>query len=275
MNKKTSLKMTLSLSNENYYTNEIDWQYMSVSQYKDFMKCEAAALSKLKGDWEPTSDPVALLVGNYVHSYFDSEEEHERFKEENKEKMFSSRKPYGLLKKFEMAEDMIQTMKNEPFFNFIYQGEKETIVTGELFETEWKAKIDCLNIEQGYFVDIKTSQDIHKTFYSEKYGYRVSFVEEYGYITQMAVYKKLLEQQYKKEFTPYIYAVTKQDPPDVAALKIAPMKLEFELDFVANTIQRVNEVKNGQVKPNRCNKCEYCRKTKELTGFIEVDELIR
>ncbi|RXA82341.1 hypothetical protein EQ868_14860, partial [Enterococcus hirae] len=117
-----------TLSDENYYSNEADWQYMSTSQYKSFLKCEAAALAKLKGDWQPISNPKALLVGNYVHSYFESKEIHEAFKEENKSKMFSSRKPYGLLKDFQIAEQMIDRLKQEEAFMNIYQGEKETIV---------------------------------------------------------------------------------------------------------------------------------------------------
>lgn len=262
------------LSRDNYYSNDIDWQYVSVSQYKEFMKCSAAALAKLKGEWEPSSDPKPLLVGNFVHSYFESPEAHEQFIEENKAKMFSSRKPFGLLKDFQVAERMIEKMEQDQFFQFLYQGEKEHILTDTLFGTEWKARIDCLNIEQGYFVDIKTTADMHKSFYSARYGYRVSFVEEYGYVLQMAVYKQLLEQEFGKEFTPYIYAVSKESPPNIAALRIDPMKLEFELDQLEQNIDHVLAIKNGQEKPVRCERCEYCRHTKQVTGFIEIDELI-
>lgn len=125
---------------------------MSVSQYKNFLKCPAAALAKLKGDWQPLSDPIALLVGNYVHSYFEDLTVHEKFKEENKNRMFSSRKPYGLLKDFKIAEQMIDRLIVEDAFLNLYQGEKEVIVTGELFGVEWKGKIDCLNLEDDYLV---------------------------------------------------------------------------------------------------------------------------
>ncbi|WP_413770540.1 PD-(D/E)XK nuclease-like domain-containing protein, partial [Vibrio vulnificus] len=50
---------------------------MSFSLYKDFKKCEAATLAKHKEDWQPTSSPTALLVGNYIHSYFESPEAHQ------------------------------------------------------------------------------------------------------------------------------------------------------------------------------------------------------
>ncbi|WP_313264456.1 PD-(D/E)XK nuclease-like domain-containing protein, partial [Enterococcus sp.] len=61
---KKITRSKIKLNDDNYYDNEADWQYMSVSQYKNFLKCPAAALAKLKGDWQPSSDPIALLVGN-------------------------------------------------------------------------------------------------------------------------------------------------------------------------------------------------------------------
>ena len=54
----------MDLNKKNYYSNEADWQYMSVSQFKTFQECEAATLAKLKEEWSPESDPTALLVGN-------------------------------------------------------------------------------------------------------------------------------------------------------------------------------------------------------------------
>ena len=113
---------TIILSDENYYSNEADWQYMSVSQYKGFQKCEAAQLAKLKEDWQPKSDPVALLVGNYVHSYFEDLTIHEAFKEAHKDRMFSKTKPYGLLKDFKIVVQMFYRLIVEAFSPNIYQG---------------------------------------------------------------------------------------------------------------------------------------------------------
>lgn len=275
MNKASSLKKEpLNLNQTNYYGSESNWKYLSVSQYKDFMTCEAAALAKLKGDWEPVSDPTALLVGNYVHSYFESPEVHEQFKEENKDKLFSSRKPHGLLKAFQVAEQMIDRIKDEPLFNYLWQGEKETIVTGELYGVQWKGKIDLLNVEKGYFIDLKTAAQLDKRFWSDKYGTYVSFIESYGYILQMAVYERLLEQQYGKPFKGYIYAVTKQTPSDIAAIKPEETKKEFELEELERSIDRVSDIKNGEVRPDMCGKCDFCRQRKTLTGFIQPGDLI-
>ena len=260
--------------NEDYYSNEANWQFMSVSQYKEFYKCEAAALAKLKQDWQPTSDPKALLVGNYVHSYFESEEAHEIFKEDNKDAMYSKRKPFGLLKDFKVAEDMIQRLNEWDLFNFLWQGEHEVPITGELLGVEWKGKIDCLNVEKGYFIDIKTVADIHKRFYSKKYGGWTNFAQEYGYALQMGVYQELLKQQYGKDFTGYICAVSKQNPPEVAAIQFRGNDIDFEMRDLEANLDRVEQVKNGELEPESCGVCEYCRGHYNPETIIYADELI-
>ena len=58
------------LTNENYYSNEANWEYMSVSQYKQFRKCEATAMAELNGKWKQPKS-TALLVGSYVDSWFE------------------------------------------------------------------------------------------------------------------------------------------------------------------------------------------------------------
>lgn len=52
------------LNNENYYSPEANQEYMSVSQYKAFMNCEAAAMASISGKYErPTTR--ALLVTDF------------------------------------------------------------------------------------------------------------------------------------------------------------------------------------------------------------------
>lgn len=269
------VQQRLNLNNDEvYYGSEANWQYMSVSQYKDFVKCEAAALAKLKGDYEPISNPKALLVGNFVHSYFESLDAHESFVEQNKDEMYSKRKPHGLLKEFQVAQAMIKRVEREPFFNFLWKGEKEVVITGELFGTEWKGKIDLLNIEEGYFVDLKTTRSIDTRMWSEDYGHYVSFIEGYGYVIQLAIYEKLLEMKYGKEFEGFIYAVSKENPPNVQAIEVDPHKKRFEYDLVKQRMENILKVKHGEEKPEMCGGCEYCRSHKVLNGFVNSDELI-
>lgn len=69
------------LTAENYYSQEANEEYMSVSQFKDFcgtygkMPCEFTAMEKLKGRWEEPKSK-ALMVGSYVDSYFEGSFKH-------------------------------------------------------------------------------------------------------------------------------------------------------------------------------------------------------
>lgn len=261
----------MNLNKKNYYSNEADWQYMSVSQFKSFQECEAATLAKLHGDWEP-SNKTALLVGNYVHSYFESAEAHAEFIDENRSAI--CKKNGGERAEFAQAIDMIEALEYDDFFNFVYQGEKEVILTGELFGTDWKARIDCLNVDKGYFVDLKTTRDLHMRIWSTKYSSYVSFVEAYGYVLQMGVYKRLLEQRLAKDIEPYIFAVSKESPPNIAGIKIHPSRFDFEYAVVEKELPHILRVKYGEEAPTSCGKCEYCRKHKKLSGFIEIEQLL-
>ncbi|GGD05750.1 PD-(D/E)XK nuclease-like domain-containing protein [Enterococcus wangshanyuanii] len=258
-----------TLNDENYY--EKQWEFMSASQYKSFTVCEAKALAELTGEI-PKENTEAFLVGNYVHSAFEGDEAHEQFKKDHEPEMLT--KQGKLRAAFIVAEEMVQRLKKDTFFNNLYQGEKEVIITGKLHGEHWKGKIDCLNIEQGYFVDIKTTADIHKKIWSENRRVWIPFVEAYGYYEQMAIYKNLLEQKYKKEFTPYIIAVSKQSPCDLEAIEIREELLVVSLNNIKGNLERVSGVKNGEIKPRMCGKCDYCRGHKELSGFVSSEELI-
>lgn len=255
-----------------YYSNEVNWQFLSNSQYQSFLECETSALAELEGEYNKDWDTDPILVGNYVHSYFESPEAHKQFKEDYKDLLH--KRDGDLYKKFEVAEIMIERLKKDELFNLLWQGEKEVPLTGELYGVEWKGKIDLLNIEKGYFIDLKTTANIHRRNWSDDYGTYVSFVEKWGYVTQIALYEQLLEQQYGKPFTGYIYAVTREEIPDVAAIQVDEHKKSFELDLIEQRIERVEQVKTGQIEPKMCGKCDYCKVNKQLKDFIYSDELI-
>lgn len=259
------------LTEENYYSNDLDWEYMSVSQFKKFVECEARAVAELGGTYKE-DNTEAFLVGNFVHSAFESNAAHEDFLSTNQEEMLTKK---GTLRApFVLAEKMIERIKEDEFFSSLYQGEKETIVTGELFGTTWKGKIDCLNFRREYFVDLKTTREINKKMWSERDNNWASFVEEYGYVLQMAVYRELLKQKYGKEFTPYIYAVSKQSPPNIEAINFDKEIFARELEYIEKKLPRILRVKNGEAAPLMCGTCEYCRANKKITGFKNVLDLI-
>ena len=269
--------MTMDLLGKDYYSAASARQYWSISQYKRFRECEARALAELEGEWEDQRDNTALLVGNMVHSYFESPEAHKKFMDENADAMISKAgKTKGQLKAdFLVGQRMIERLEADNQFMDYYVGQKEVAVTGEIEGVEFKGKIDCLNVEKGYFVDIKTTKsDIDSMVWvqDEASGrnIQVRWFEAWGYILQMAAYKKMLKEQYGKEFTPVIYAVTKESTPDTRAIVFQSQeKLDYELSELSMLIKHLDDVKKGKEEAKPCGHCEYC-KTKALSQRVEV-----
>ena len=55
----------MKLTNRNYYSGKSNQEYFSVSQFKDFARCEAMAMAKLKGEYEQPKSS-ALFLGSFV-----------------------------------------------------------------------------------------------------------------------------------------------------------------------------------------------------------------
>ncbi len=265
--------MSKDLLGADYYSVESGRAYWSISQYKRFRECEARAVAELANEWSEDLDSTPRLVGNYVHSYFESLEAHEIFKSENGSTMIAKTGANkGQLKKdFKVAEVMIHALKTDKQFVEYYVGEKEVAVTGLINGINFKGKIDCLNIEGGYFVDIKTTKSqIDDLVWSDEYRGKMRWFEAYGYVLQMATYKELLYQQYGKEFTPIIYAVTKEDVPDTRAIVFqSDEKLKYELTELSAIISRLDAVKKGLAEATPCKHCNYC-KSHGLTDKVEI-----
>lgn len=155
------------LTEETYYE---DVAYMSSSRFKEYMACPLRQQAIDFGFWDRKKPTDALLLGNYVHSYFESEEAHAKFLEDNGSELISNRgATKGQLKSsFKKADTMIQSLKDDKLFNKLYHGSeddvvvKEAILTGELKGIPFKAKVDSLNLSKTYFVDLKTMESIQK-----------------------------------------------------------------------------------------------------------------
>ena len=261
----------MQLDNQNYHSNEANRHFMSVSQFKRFIECEARAVAELKGEFtRPPSS--ALLVGSYLHVAIESEQAFTEFYEKEQDSIMNTRgNKYA---QFIQADEMIETIKSDPFMMFALTGDKEVIMTGEIFGIQWKIKVDNINHQRGFFSDLKSTQELGKRYWSEKYNGWVSFVQAYEYILQMYVYQEIIRQNTGRIYTPYIVAVTKESPPDKAVLHFDPSRFNFERDYIEQLLPSIIEAKQGKKVPHRCNKCEYCRGTKQLKNSFEIEYLL-
>ena len=245
------------LTNENYYTVEANREYMSVSQYKDFKKCEAMAMAVLRGEWEKPKT-TALLVGSYVDAWFEGTLE--QFKAEHKE-IF--KKDGSLKADYIQAEEMIAFMQKDPKFMAYMAGEKQVIMTSEFFGTKWKIKIDSYHPGK-MVVDGKVMRSMERIMGK-------SFVEHWSYDFQMAVYSEVVRRVTGLDLETYLGVVTKQDPPDKEVIHIPKWRREENLAEIKRDMPRILAVKTGKQAPERCGICEYCRATKMIEEPIDFE----
>ena len=259
----------MQLNDDNYYSRDANRKYMSYSQYREFLSCEARAMAKLEG-WEekPT---LARMVGQYVHA--GAEGMLEQFQQRHPE-MY---KRNGDLKSdFVLAEEMLAAVRNDPLMMRALDGEHEVICVTEWEGVLWKAKFDVLNEEKGFITDLKTARSLlYKEWNGRERRYE-HFVEHYGYIGQMALYRELdrIEKGRKEPLDVFMAIVTKESPPNKIVLTFEPTdRLQYELNEIRKNLPHVMAVKNGEVEPARCENCDYCRETSRWTKQVwDYDE---
>ncbi|SFM44357.1 PD-(D/E)XK nuclease-like domain-containing protein [Salibacterium qingdaonense] len=264
-------EQALNLQQTNYHSTDADQQYMSVSQFKNWLDCEARTLAEIKGDYvPPISTP--LIVGTYVHAAFENQETFRSIEEQYSDMIF--KKNGSKYADFETADRMIDTIKQDDFAMFAMDGEKEKIYTADLFGVPWKIKVDSINHDRKSFTDLKTTQDLYKRYWSKKYEGFTSFVEAWDYVLQMAIYREVIAKNTGEAYTPYIVAATKESPSNKAVLHFEPSRFDFELEYTEAQLEHIMNVKNEEVPPRRCEQCSYCRSTKKLTNTMEIGDLI-
>lgn len=253
------------LTAENYFSPESNKEYMSVSQFKSFKKCEAAALAEYNGEYaEPMS--TALLVGSYVDAHFEGTLD-----------IFKAKRPELFTQKGELrseykqAEEIISRIERDNLFMNLMSGEKQVIMTGEIEKIPFKIKIDSYHPGTS-IVDLKVMRDFERVWNPEIH-FRESFVESWGYDIQGAVYQEIVRQNTGLQLPFYIAAATKEKETDIAAMEIKQERLDFCLNVVKRDLGRIILVKKGEAEPKRCEKCDYCKKTKQLTEIVDYTEV--
>lgn len=247
--------------------------YISVSQYKDFFGwlgkggCEARGLARLRGEYheEPST---AMLIGSFVDAFWEGTLD--EFKENHPEMYLKT----GCLKKdFQKAEKICELTYKDNFFRKYMNGEKQVIMTADLFGAKWKIKMDSYH-KGKVIVDLKVVKDLHERFWIKDYGFFINFIQNWGYDFQGAIYQKVVEANTGEKLPFFIAGVDKTNTPDKAITPVPQVFLDDTLTSIESNVERLLDLKKGVVEPIRCEKCDYCKATKQLTDFTFIDRLI-
>lgn len=248
----------MKLTQKNYFSKRANLEFMSVSQFKAFEKCQNAALAEINGKYE-REKTASLLVGSYVDSYFEGTLP--EFKQENPE-IF---KKDGTLKaEYIQAEAIIERIKKDKMFMRYMSGLKQVIMTGTISGVPVKIKVDSLLPDK--IVDLK----IMKDFETAKCG--LPWFEAWGYDIQGAVYQEIVRQNTGKKLPFYLAAATKEKTTDIDIVHINQQHLDLALQHFTAHVETFDAIKKKVVAPERCEHCDYCKSTKVLKEPTESDE---
>ena len=284
----------MKLTSRNYYSKAANEAYFSVSQFKAFQKCEAAAMAELRGEFSPDRGR-ALLLGSYVDEMLTGTKTSQaKFIAENYAELFqksskiltalskietlAERKEFvtGLTEIFHInnkpyadivqANETIARVKEQPKMMHYLNGKHQVIMTGEIEGVPFKIKMDSFNPDE-YITDLKYMASLRSP------NLFTPMVEYWGYDIQAAVYQEIVRQNIGKRL-PFMFDVaTKENPAHLALGEISQYNLDKALDTVKSLVPRYQKIKTGELPAERCEDygCDYCTYTKIITEPIDTD----
>ncbi|WP_227148822.1 PD-(D/E)XK nuclease-like domain-containing protein [Lacrimispora sp. 210928-DFI.3.58] len=233
----------VELTSENYYSQEANEQFFSVSQYKDFMKCESMAMAKIRGEYQQPMTR-ALLVGSFVDAYFEGTLP--QFMERNPE-IFTRKNE--LKSEFRKANEIIARVTADPVFSQFMGGEKQRIMTFELFNAPWKMKMDSY-LKGICIADLKVVANFKS-------------LPLWRYDLQGAVYQAGVEAVTGEQLPFYLAVASKERVVDLDIFQIPQTTLNLAMDEIGFSIGHYIEVKAGLTPPKACGRCDYCKSVKQ------------
>ena len=254
----------MNLTKSNYFSPEANTEYMSVSQFKSFLDCPAAALAEIRGEWErPTS--TALLEGSYIDAYFSGD----LIRFQNKHPEILNKRTGELKAEYRKAAAAIRLVEQDKGFMEYLSGEPQNILTGELAGIAWKAKPDFTFLDK--IVDLKYMRDMQPIW---KQGERKTFIEAWGYHIQGYVYQQLELQRTGLLKPFYLAVITKEEPADHAIIGLPQWLLNSVAGIVEHYAPIFDSYKNGSTEAPRCGACAYCRSTKKIEKATSYERLL-
>lgn len=256
----------MKLTEKNYYSKSANREFFSVSQLKDFLKCPAMAMAKLRGEYVQ-AESRSLLLGSYFDECLTGTEKSlRRFIEENYSELYKKNgEPYADIAQ---ALETVKRVEQQPLMMHYLNGEHQVIMTGNIAGVPVKGKFDSYKPRK-FLVDLKYLKSLRSPNLFE------NVLDYWKYPMQMAVYQELAFQNTGERLPCYIVAATKENPAHITVCEIDQYTLDKELEKVKTNLPYFQKVKDGEIEPERCESydCDFCAESKVLTEPIPYELL--
>lgn len=265
---------------------------MSVSQYKEFNKCEACAMAQIKGIYEKPKTS-ALFLGSFVDEMLTGTKKSQiKFITENFEDLFQKSSRYLKIPEMDRADfvkeefndlfsaenskpyaeivqalETVARVKKQPLMKQHLGGKHQVIMTGEIAGVPFKIKMDAYHPDK--IVDLKYMSSLRSPNMFEP------MVKYWGYDIQGAIYQEIVRQNTGKRLPFFLNIATKEKPAHLAVAEIMQYDLDEALENVKKNVQRYQAIKKGEIEPERCEdyNCDYCTETAIITEPIDSNFL--
>lgn len=254
----------MKLTQRNYFSPQASREYMSVSQFKDFLKCPAMAMAKLSGEYEPERGR-ALILGSYVDECLTGTEKSLRkFIEENYSELF--KKNGEMYADVAQALETVRRVEKQPLMMHYLGGRHQVIMSGEIEGVPFKIKMDSYNPKE-YINDLKYMASLRSP------NLFTPMVEYWGYDLQAACYQEIVYQNTGKRLPFFFTVATKEKPAHLAVGQISQWNIDKAMDIVRANIVHFQKIKTGEAEADRCEDygCDFCTSTKIITEPIDTD----
>jgi hypothetical protein len=237
---------------------------MSVSQFKDFLKCPAMAMAKLSGKYVPERGR-ALTLGSFVDEMLTgTKKSQDKFIWENRSELFKKNgDPYADV---EQAMETVERVQKQPLMMHYLSGKHQVIMTGEIEGVPFKIKMDSYDPKE-YISDLKYMASLRSP------NLFTPMVEYWGYDLQAACYQEIVYQNIGERLPFFFTVATKEKPAHLAVGQISQWNIDKAMDTVRANIVNFQKIKTGEAEADRCEDygCDFCTSTKIITEPIDTD----
>ena len=254
----------MKLITSNYYSSEANREFMSVSQFKDFMKCPAMAMAKLNGAYERDFSKALLLGSYFDESLTGTQKSQQKFLMENEKNIY--KKNGGKYTEFVQADETVALVEAQPLMMHYLSGKHQIIMNGVIEGVPFKIRMDSYKPGE-YIADLKYMKSLRSPNLFEP------MIKYWGYDIQAACYQEIVRQN-TGEKLPFIFVVaTKETPAHLEVGEISQWNMDEAFEKVRKNIKKFQAIKNGEIEAERCEEydCDYCTTTKIIKEPIDTD----
>ena len=70
------------------------------------------------------------------------------------------------------------------------------------------------------------------------------------------------------------FYLKEEKTPDIAVLSFQDQELDVLLEEISYWAEKYQQIKAGEVEPERCGQCDYCKLTRVLAGPVDYREFL-